>query len=114
MGKGDQRSRKGKTFRGSYGKTRTRKSGKGPFIPAAPKVVEDEAVIAPEEPKKKSPKPKAAPKEKKTGDVVEDQAVVMPVAAEEPAAEDKPEKAKKSVRASKEKAEEPAPEQPAE
>ena len=34
MGKGDSRTRKGKIFRGSYGKTRP---GKAPVIASAPK-----------------------------------------------------------------------------
>jgi 30S ribosomal protein S31 len=36
MGKGDQRSRRGKIFRGTYGKTRPKKKRRPPKQPATP------------------------------------------------------------------------------
>lgn len=58
MGKGDQRSRRGKIFRGTFGKTRPRKQHKGyvapPAAPAAPV-----AEAAPKTPRKRTPKPPA-------------------------------------------------------
>ncbi|WP_034671682.1 30S ribosomal protein THX [Epilithonimonas caeni] len=52
MGKGDQKSTKGKRVRGSYGKTRPRKAAKAVVIAEKP-------VKAKAEPKPKVAKPKA-------------------------------------------------------
>ena len=77
MGKGDRRSRKGKVWRHSYGKTRKRKADKKPaFVPkvkkekkiTAPQVeaVEPEvAAVATEQTAAKVAKPKKAPVAKK-------------------------------------------------
>ena len=60
MGKGDQKSTRGKRVRGSYGKTRPRKASKSV-------VVVEKAVKAKAEPKPKTAKPKAE-KAKKTAE----------------------------------------------
>lgn len=60
MGKGDQKSTKGKRVRGSYGKTRPRKASKSV-------VVVEKPVKAKAEPKPKATKPKAE-KAKKTAE----------------------------------------------
>ena len=67
MGKGDRKSRKGKRFMGSYGKTRPARKGKVKFMPAVkPASATPEADTA----KKKAPAKKkaAAPKKKEPKD----------------------------------------------
>lgn len=44
MGKGDQRTKKGKRIRGSYGKTRPRKPGKTPIEQVKKHVENDETL----------------------------------------------------------------------
>lgn len=62
MGKGDQKTRRGKIIRGSYGKNRTRNSKPAYVAVEAPKVVEE---IKPEvKPNVKKEKVKAPPKPK--------------------------------------------------
>ena len=68
MGKGDKRSRKGKIWRGSYGKTRKRKPSEGAFVPkvkktATKKVAEETTEEA--KPKKAAVAKKAAAPKKK-------------------------------------------------
>jgi ribosomal small subunit protein bTHX len=109
MGKGDQRTRKGKRFRGSYGKTRMKLSSGQAHQPtrtsAVAEEVTDEVAEAPKA--KKAPKPKAATKEKKAEEIIEPQAEAS---AE---VEKKAEKPKKAVKAAKEKTEDEAAAEPA-
>lgn len=57
MGKGDSRSRRGKIYQGSFGKTR-------PKDPARAKRKAGGTVVAKPAPVAAAPKPKAAPKKK--------------------------------------------------
>lgn len=51
MGKGDQKTTKGKRVRGSYGKTRPKKAPKPVIIPEKPTKPKAEKVAAEEKPK---------------------------------------------------------------
>jgi ribosomal small subunit protein bTHX len=90
MGRGDKKTKKGKIARGSYGKTRKRKTS-APIIASikpkkkvAPKNVEDtEAVVKPVAKKAAAAKKPAAEKK--------------PAAVKKPAAEKKPAAAKKAT-----------------
>jgi 30S ribosomal protein S31 len=57
MGKGDRRTKRGKLFRGTFGKSRTQRTGAS-VLPAAP--VKKAAKVA----KADAPKKEAAPKKK--------------------------------------------------
>ena len=70
MGKGDKKTTKGKRFKGSYGVSRPRKSGKKAYVPKrtktkkveAPAEEVEEVVVAEESKPKKAPAKKAAAK----------------------------------------------------
>jgi 30S ribosomal protein S31 len=65
MGKGDRRSRKGKIWRGSHGKTRPRKPSAAAFVPKVKKAASKKEEVSEETAAPKEAKPKKAPAAKK-------------------------------------------------
>ncbi len=67
MGRGDKRSKKGKIFKGSFGKSRPHEPKKKTVVaPSKPKTVTAPAEVA------EAPKKKAAPKKKKKEEETQD------------------------------------------